>query len=146
MAIHIDYVKCINEKPEITNGAYLYKAGSTAFSVGDFFDLHFARHTPKFTTGDTILLFQKLNGKQSQITHLVEVVNPIEKTTGINGFPYSIEVKILRLNLNGIDKQNNSKLAIMNFRGISCCTRPFSSVVKKTSNRVSVENELDMLL
>lgn len=73
----IDYVKCVNEKPIIVKGSYLYKNGNTPYSVTDIFDLHFARHTLNLTAGDTILLFQKLNGKQSQITHLVEVVNPV---------------------------------------------------------------------
>ena len=142
MAIHIDYEKCVNEKPIIVKGAYLYKNGNTPYSVGNIFPLHFARHTPKFTAGDTILLFQKLKGKQSQITHLVEVVSPVEKSTGLKDFPYSIDVKIIRINLKGIDK-HSPKLDIMNFRGISCCTRPFSSVVKNTNNRTSVESEID---
>ena len=42
MAIHIDYEKCVNEKPIIVKGAYLYKNGNTPYSVGNIFPLHFA--------------------------------------------------------------------------------------------------------
>ncbi len=145
MPIHIDYVKCVNEQPKFKKGAYIYKNASALYSANDTFVLEFLRRPPKFNKGDTLLLFQKMKGRSSLFTHLVEVTDIKPKIINDQIFNYGIEVKILRINHSGIDK-HQPILDKMNIRGISCCTRPFFNVVKNKNDRTAIEKLLDKVL